>query len=61
MDRVAHENRFLELLFKACSKYEHVAQLKPDIMIVQECEQLPSDFFPEADYHWVGHDTRKKG
>ena len=28
-------------------------------MIVQECEKLPSNFFPETDYHWVGHDTRK--
>ena len=44
---------------KFASKYEHVAQLKPDIMIVQECEKLPFDFFPETDYHWVGHDTKK--
>lgn len=44
---------------KFASKYEHVAQLKPDIMIVQECEKLPFNFFPETDYHWVGHDTRK--
>ena len=28
-------------------------------MIVQECEQQPFDFFPEAHYHWVGHDNRK--
>ena len=25
---------------KLTAKYEHVAQLKPDILIVQECEQL---------------------
>ena len=44
---------------KLAAKYEHVAQLKPDILIVQECEQLPFDFFQEAHYHWVGHDVKK--
>ena len=44
---------------KLAAKYERVAQLKPDILIVQECEQQTSDFFPEAHYHWVGHDNRK--
>ena len=44
---------------KLAAKYDHVAQLKPDILIVQECEQLPFDVFPEAHYHWVGHDKKK--
>ena len=44
---------------KLAAKYDHVAQLKPDILVVQECEQQPSDFFPEAHYHWAGHDNRK--
>ena len=44
---------------KLAAKYERVAALKPDILIVQECEKLPYDYFPEAHYHWIGHDDKK--
>jgi exonuclease III len=44
---------------KLAAKYERVAALKPDILVVQECEKQPDDHFPEAHYHWIGHDNRK--
>lgn len=42
------------------SKFERVSELKPDILIIQECERLPEDFFPNAQYLWVGQ-YQKKG
>ena len=40
-------------------KYEQVAKLNPDILIIQECEKLPIEFFPKANFYWTGHDERK--
>jgi exodeoxyribonuclease-3 len=44
---------------KLASKYASIVRLKPDVLIVQECENLPSQFFSDAEYHWVGHNDRK--
>ena len=41
------------------SKFERVSELKPDILIIQECERLPEDFFPNAQYLWVGQNQKK--
>ena len=41
------------------SKFEKVLDLKPDVLVVQECERLPEDFFPNAQYLWVGQNEKK--
>ena len=41
-------------------KFEQINSLNPDILIIQECEELPEDFFPNAKYYWTGH-TKNKG
>ena len=41
-------------------KFEQIKALNPDILIIQECEELPEDFFPGARYYWTGH-TKNKG
>ena len=41
------------------SKFEMVSQLEPDILVVQECERLPEDFFPNAHFLWVGQNEKK--
>ena len=41
-------------------KFEQINSLNPDILIIQECEELPEDFFPDARYYWTGH-TKNKG
>jgi len=41
-------------------KFNVIQSLGADIVIIQECEKLPKDFFPGANYFWSGH-TDKKG
>ena len=44
---------------KLCEKFDLLTEIQPDIAVVQECEKLPSDYFPGANYVWVGHNTSK--
>ena len=41
-------------------KFEEINRLNPDILIIQECEELPEDFFPNARYYWTGHTKNKR-
>ena len=41
-------------------KFDEIKKLNPDILIIQECEELPEDFFPNAKYYRTGH-TKNKG
>ena len=41
------------------AKFEKIAALSPDIAIIQECERMPPDFFPDAQYLWVGQNEKK--
>jgi exonuclease III len=41
-------------------KFDKIKKLNPDILIIQECEELPEDFFPNAKYYRTGH-TKNKG
>ena len=45
------------LNFKA--KFDIISALKPNLLIVQECEQLPKNYFPNAEYLWVGRNQKK--
>jgi len=45
---------------KLSKKFDEIKLLNPDILIIQECEELPEDFFPNAKYYWTGH-TKNKG
>lgn len=42
---------------KFARKMHLIDTYQPDILIIQECEQLPLDYFPNAQYHWMGHDN----
>ena len=44
---------------KLSSKFETIKKLHADILIIQECEKLPKDYFPGAEYHWIGHQDNK--
>ena len=44
---------------KLSSKFETIKKLHADILIIQECEKLPKDYFPGAEYHWTGHQDNK--
>ena len=48
-------NCFLNL----SNKFNAVQSLGADILIIQECEKLPEDFFPGAKYFWSGHSDKK--
>lgn len=41
------------------NKFNAVRSLGADILIIQECEKLPEDFFPGAKYFWSGHSDKK--
>ena len=41
------------------NKFNAVQSLGADILIIQECEKLPEDFFPGAKYFWSGHSDKK--
>lgn len=40
-------------------KFDIISALKPNLLIDQECEQLPKDYFPNAEYLWVGRNPKK--
>ena len=41
------------------SKFENLNHLSPDIAIIQECEKLDENFFPNAQYFWLGKNESK--
>ena len=40
-------------------KYEHIESINADISIIQECERLKEDHFPEAKFFWTGKNESK--
>lgn len=44
---------------KLSKKFDGIKTLNPDILIIQECEEQTKDFFPNAEYHWIGHNPNK--
>lgn len=40
-------------------KFDIISSLKTNLFIVQECEQLPKDYFPDAEYLWVSRNPKK--
>ena len=43
--------------FKA--KFELILKFKPNLLVVQECEYLPQDYFPNAKFFWTGRIENK--
>lgn len=43
--------------FKA--KFELILKLNPNLLVVQECEYLPQDYFPNSKYLWIGKNKKK--
>jgi exodeoxyribonuclease III len=41
------------------TKVDRVSEFSADIYVIQECENLPKDFFPGFTFHWVGNNERK--
>jgi exonuclease III len=41
------------------SKFEKIESLSPHIAVIQECEHLPKDYFPNATYYWTGRNEKK--
>ena len=41
------------------SKFEKIECLSPHIAVIQECEHLPKDYFPNATYYWTGRNEKK--
>ncbi|MDA7856357.1 endonuclease/exonuclease/phosphatase family protein [Gammaproteobacteria bacterium] len=44
---------------KFAKKFEAIEGFKPDICFIQECEDLPIDFFPGYQYFWTGRNDKK--
>ena len=44
---------------KFAKKFEAIESFSPDICFIQECEDLPIDFFPDYQYFWTGRNTNK--
>ena len=40
-------------------KFEMIESFNPDICFIQECEDLPLDFFPDYRYFWTGRNSKK--
>lgn len=40
-------------------KFEYINNLSPDIAVIQECEKLEKNFFPNAQYFWIGKNEKK--
>ena len=40
-------------------KFEHIEKLRPDIVILQECEKLDQNYFPNSKYFWIGKNEKK--
>ena len=45
------------LNFKA--KFDAILPLKPDVLVIQECERLSKNYFPNAEFLWVGRNEKK--
>jgi exonuclease III len=41
-------------------KFEHLEPMDADIFIIQECEKLKEDYFPNSQFYWTGR-IEKKG
>ena len=41
------------------TKYEYIESLNSDIAIIQECEKLKQDYFPNGQYFWTGMDEKR--
>ena len=41
------------------NKYDYIESLKSDILIIQECEKLKQNYFPNMQYFWTGRDEKK--
>ena len=39
--------------------FEAIKDSGADIIFIQECEELPQDYFPSYTYHWVGNNQKK--
>jgi exonuclease III len=39
--------------------FEAIKDSGADIIFIQECEELPQDYFPGYEYHWVGNKSTK--
>ena len=39
---------------KFAKKYQHLEAQDADIVIIQECERLPEDYFPHRKFFWTG-------
>ena len=35
-------------------KFEHLEYIDADILIIQECENLQENYFPNSKYFWTG-------
>ena len=40
-------------------KFEHIVKESPDIAIIQECEKLDENYFPNSKYFWLGKNEKK--
>ena len=48
-----------EKFYQYQNKYDYIESVKSDILIIQECEKLKQDCFPNAQYFWTGRDENK--
>ena len=44
---------------KFAKKFEHLESMNADICIIQECEKLKEDYFPNAKFFWTGRIENK--
>ena len=44
---------------KFAEKFEHIEYMNADICIIQECEKLKEDYFPNAKFFWTGRIENK--
>ena len=40
-------------------KYQHIESMDADICIIQECERLNEDYFPNSKFFWTGRIENK--
>ena len=40
-------------------KYQHIESMDADICIIQECEKLKEDYFPNSKFFWTGRIKNK--
>ena len=39
--------------------FEHINKAHADLIIIQECEKLDSNYYDGFNFHWVGHNEKK--